>query len=191
MKSLIITLAIVLASQAYAGPKTASKIATLAESKAYVESTASLKKYKEAAETGRLNDAAKKEMSKYFEAATESLSGISATHLEVLTSIRPEGLAKVVHLINLTKNGKAEEKIKAEKDLQLLSLAGKYTAISKLEAETIEKVTEMADYNQAAKDFKAELIKTLDLNIVRNITEAVSVASKGKITLDQIKSCMI
>ena len=104
MKSLIITLAVVLASQTYAGPKTAPKVATLAESKAYIESTTSLKKYKEAAESGRLGEIAKKEMAKYFEAATESLSGISATHLEVLTSIRPESLAKVVHLINLTKN---------------------------------------------------------------------------------------
>ena len=191
MKSFFITLVVVLASQAYAGPKVAPKVATLAESKAYIESTTSLKKYKQAAESGRLSESAKKEMAKYFESATESLSGISPTRLEVLTSIRPEALDKVVHLINLTKNGKAEEKIKAEKDLQLLSLAGKYTTISKLEAETIEKVTEMADYNQAAKDFKAELIKTLDLNIVENITEAISTASKGKITLDQIKSCMI
>lgn len=191
MKSLIITLAIVLVSQAYAGPKAVPKVATLADSKAYIEATTSLKKYKEAAQTGRLSESAKKEMAKYFEAATESLSGISATHLEILTSIRPEGLAKVVHLINLTKNGKAEEKTKAEKDLQLLSLAGKYTTISKSEAEAIEKVTEMADYNEAAKTFKAELIKTLDLNIARNITEAISTASKGKITLEQIKSCMI
>ncbi len=191
MKSLIITLAVVLASQTYAGPKTAPKVATLAESKTYIESTTSLKKYKEAAESGRLGEIAKKEMAKYFEAATESLSGISATHLEVLTSIRPESLAKVVHLINLTKNGKPEEKIKAEKDLQLLSLSGKYTNMSKIEAETMEKITEMADYNEAAKAFKTEMVKALELNIARNITEAISTASKGKITLDQIKSCMI
>ena len=63
--------------------------------------------------------------------------------------------------------------------------------MSKIEAETMEKITEMADYNEAAKAFKTEMVKALELNIARNITEAISTASKGKITLDQIKSCMI
>ena len=188
MKSFIITLAVVLASQAYAGPKTAMRPAATASKVDVVEF---LKKTKESAKSGKLSESSKKETIKYIVQITESVAGLNSTSLEVLITARPESLSKIIDLASIVVNGKADEKAKAEQDLQLLSLAGKYTAISKLEAETIEKVTEMADYNQAAKDFKAELIKTLDLNIARNITEAISTASKGKITLDQIKSCMI
>ena len=191
MKTAILTAILVLSNIAFAGPAKPVKVATLAESKAYVESKDSLKAYKEAAQAGKLTDPAKKEMIRYLGELTNSLSGLNSTNLEILISIRPESLAKIIHLASLAKSGKADEQGKAEKDLQLLSLAGKYTNMSKVEAETVEKITEMADYNEAAKAFKTEMVKALELNIARNITEAVSTASKGKITLDQIKSCMI
>ena len=49
----------------------------------------------------------------------------------------------------------------------------------------------MSDYNEAAKTFKTELLKTLRLGKAKSIEEAIKIASNGKITLEKIKECII
>lgn len=189
-KAILTALVIALAQTAFAAPAKEAKVATLAEARTYIDSRNDLKEYKKAAESKKVTEGVKTAAIKFLTDATSNVGGISGSSLEALTATRPETLVKVVQLITEIKNGSVEQKAKATNDLRILSDAGKYE-VSKTEAEALEKITEMADYNQQAKDFKSELAKVLKLGKAKTITEAVEMASKGKITLDKIKDCII
>lgn len=173
-----------------AGLAKEARPATLAEARTFVESRKELKEYKDAATSKKLTPALKENLVKFLSESTSTIGGIDTINLENIAAVRPETLVKIVQLITLNKNGNAEQKSKSASDLKILSEAGKYE-ITKTEAEALEKITEMADYNSNAKDFKSELISVLKLNKAASITEAVTMASKGKITLDKIKDCII
>lgn len=192
MKKLVIAAILALANVALAGPArvTEARPATIAEAKSFIEGRKDLKEYKEAAEGRKMTAALKQSLVKFLTESTSTIGSIDSSNLESLISTRPETLAKVVQLITSHKNGTAEQKVKATADLKILSEAGKYE-MTATEVEGLEKITEMADYNEAAKEFKAELAQVLKLGKAITVTEAVKIASKGKITLEKIKECII
>lgn len=146
--------------------------------------------YLEAVKKGKVSAPIRAALVKLLSEATSKIGGIDSTNLESLTATRPETLEKVTQLISLHRDGTVEQKSKASADLKILSEGSKYVT-TKAEVEILEKVTEMADYNEAAKQFKAELIKTLRLGKATSIAEAIKIASNGKITLEKIKECII
>lgn len=148
------------------------------------------KDYMEAVRKGKVTQPIRAALVKLLGEATSKIGGIDSTNLESLAATRPEVLDKVTQLISLSKAGTPEQKTKAAADLKILSEASKYE-MTKENVEVLEKITEMSDYNEAAKQFKAELIKTLRLGKARSIEEAIKIASNGKITLEKIKECII
>ncbi|MCM2354969.1 MAG: hypothetical protein NDI63_15215 [Pseudobdellovibrio sp.] len=148
------------------------------------------KDYMEAVRKGKVTQPIRAALVKLLGEATSKIGGIDSTNLESLAATRPEVLDKVTQLISLSKAGTPEQKTKAAADLKILSEASKYE-MTKENVEVLEKITEMSDYNEAAKQFKAELIKTLRMGKARSIEEAIKIASNGKITLEKIKECII
>lgn len=192
MKKLVI-LAILVASQiAFAQVKArdASKPLTLEQARRANIERLETKEYMEAARTGKLNGSIKEALVKLLTDATSKIGGIDSSNLELLASTRPEILDKVTQLISLSKAGTVEQKSKAEADLKMLSEASKYE-LNKINVEVLEKITEMSDYNESAKTFKVELLKTLRLGKAKSIEDAIKIASNGKITLEKIKECII
>lgn len=192
MKKLVI-LAILVASNIALGQvkaKDASKPLTLEQARRANIERRETKEYLEAARSGKLNGRVKEALVKLLGDATSKIGGIDSSNLELLASTRPEVLHKITQLISLTKSGTVEQKARAAADLRMLSEASKYE-LTKTNVEVLEKITEMSDYNDAAKAFKGELLKTLRLGKAKSIEEAIKIASNGKITLEKIKECII
>lgn len=193
MKKLVLIALLTLSQIALAAPKTAaeaSKPLTLEQARRVNLERKETKDYLEAVKSGKMTGEIKKALIKLLTDSTAQIGGLDSSNLEMLASSRPEVLDKVTQLISLSKNGSAEQKEKAATDLKILSEASKYDLTSE-NVEVLEKVTEMADYNQQAKEFKVELLKTLRLGKAKSIEEAIKLASNGKITLEKIKECII
>lgn len=190
MKKFMILAILVAAKIALAGPVPEKKALSLHEARQKNVESKETKEYLEAVRKGKVSAPIKATIIKLLTAATSKVGGIDSTNLESLTATRPESLDKVTQLISHVNYGSVEQKAKASVDLRILSEGSKYVT-TKAEAELLEKITEMADYNEAAKQFKAELTKTLRLGKARSIEEAVKIASNGKITLEKIKECII
>ncbi|AZZ38062.1 hypothetical protein CIK05_15050 [Bdellovibrio sp. qaytius] len=192
MKKLVILSILVVSQIALAQVKTteASKPLTLEQARRVNIERRETKEYMDAVKAGKVTGKVKEALVKLLTDATSKIGGIDSSNLELLSSTRPEILDKVTQLISLTKSGTVEEKSKAAADLKMLSEASKYE-LNKENVEVLEKITEMSDYNEAAKSFKAELIKTLRLGKAKSIEEAIKIASNGKITLEKIKECII
>jgi histone deacetylase complex regulatory component SIN3 len=190
MKKLVILAILVVSKIALAGPVPEKKALSLHEARTKNVESKETKEYLEAVRKGRVSPTIKATIVKLLQTATSKVGGIDSTNLESLTATRPEALDKVTQLISHVNYGTVEQKAKATSDLRILSEGSKYVS-TKAEAELLEKITEMSDYNQAAKNFKAELIKTLSLGKATSIAEAVKIASNGKITLEKIKECII
>lgn len=192
MKKLVILTILVVSNIALAQVKAreATKPLTLEQARRVNIERKETKEYMEAARKGKVSAPIKAALVKLLADATAKIGGVDSTNLESLASTRPEVLDKVTQLISISKTGTPEQKFKAATDLKILSEASKYT-LTKENVEVLEKVTEMSDYNEAAKQFKAELIKTLRLGKAKSIEEAIKIASNGKITLEKIKECII
>ena len=192
MKKLVI-LAILVASNIALGQvkaREASKPLTLEQARRANIERLETKEYMEAARSGKLSGRVKEALVKLLTDATSKIGGIDSSNLELLSSTRPEILDKITQLISMTKSGTVEQKAKAGADLKMLSEASKYE-LTRDNVEVLEKITEMSDYNEAAKAFKGELLKTLRLGKAKSIEEAIKIASNGKITLEKIKECII
>lgn len=179
---------LVVSNIAFAVPE--RKALSLHEARTKNEASKETKEYKEAVKSGKVSPAMTATIVRLLGDATAKVGGIDSTNLESLTAKRPEALDKITQLISHINHGTPEQKTKASSDLKILSEGSKYVK-SKADAELLEKITEMADYNQAAKNFKAELIKTLRLGKAKSLEDAVKIASNGKITLEQIKECIV
>jgi hypothetical protein len=193
MKKLVLLALLVVSQVAFAAPKTAaeaSKPLTLEQARRANTERKEIKDYMDAAKAGKIAGKVKEALIKLLTDSTSHIGGLDSSNLELLASTRPEILDKVTQLISLSKNGTVEQKEKATSDLRILNEASKYE-LTKENVESLEKITEMSDYNQAAKEFKAELIKVLRLGKAKSIEEAVKIASNGKITLEKIKECII
>ncbi|MES2802243.1 MAG: hypothetical protein V4654_07105 [Bdellovibrionota bacterium] len=190
MKKLVILTILLVAKIALAGPVPERKALSLHEARQKNVESKETKEYLEAVKKGKVSPALRATIVKLLAAATTKVGGIDSTNLESLTSTRPESLDKITQLISHVNHGTAEQQAKASTELRILSEGSKYVT-TKVEAELLEKITEMADYNEAAKQFKAELIKTLRLGKAKSIEEAIKIASNGKITLEKIKDCII
>ena len=192
MKKLVI-LAILVASNIALGQvkaRDASKPLTLEQARRANIERRETKEYLEATKSGKLNGRLKEALVKLLGDATSKIGGIDSSNLELLASTRPEVLDKITQLISLTKSGTVEQKARAAADLRMLSEASKFE-LTKTNVEVLEKITEMSDYNDAAKAFKGELLKTLRVGKAKSIEEAIKIASNGKITLEKIKECII
>ena len=192
MKKLVILAILVASNVALAQIKAteASKPLTLEQARRANIERRETKEYMEAVKSGKVTGRVKEALVKLLTDATSKVGGVDSSNLELLSSTRPEILDKVTQLISLTKAGTAEQKSKAAADLKMLSEASKYE-LTKENVEVLEKITEMSDYNEAAKTFKTELLKTLRLGKAKSIEEAIKIASNGKITLEKIKECII
>ena len=192
MKKLVI-LAILVVSQIALAQFKATEVTkplTLEQARRVNVERKETKDYMEAVRKGKVTQPIRAALVKLLSEATAKIGGIDSTNLESLAATRPEVLDKVTQLIRLSKSGSPEQKTKAAADLKILSEASKYE-MTKENVEVLEKITEMSDYNEAAKQFKAELIKTLRMVKARSIEEAIKIASNGKITLEKIKECII
>ena len=192
MKKLVI-LAILVVSQIALAQFKATEVTkplTLEQARRVNVERKETKDYMEAVRKGKVTQPIRAALVKLLSDATAKIGGIDSTNLESLAATRPEVLDKVTQLISLSKSGSPEQKTKAAADLKILSEASKYE-MTKENVEVLEKITEMSDYNEAAKQFKAELIKTLRMGKARSIEEAIKIASNGKITLEKIKECII
>lgn len=192
MKKLVILAILAVSHIALAQVKAteATKPLTLEQARRVNIERKETKDYMEAVRKGKVTQPIRAALVKLLSEATAKIGGIDSTNLESLASTRPEVLDKVTQLISLSKAGSPEQKAKAASDLKILSEASKYE-MTKENVEVLEKITEMSDYNEAAKQFKAELIKTLRMGKARSIEEAIKIASNGKITLEKIKECII
>lgn len=190
MKKFMILAILVVSKIAFAAPVPEKKALSLHEARQKNIESKETKEYLDAVRKGKASPAIKATIIKLLSGATSKVGGIDSTNLESLTATRPESLDKVTQLISHVNYGTAEQKTKASTDLRILSEGSKYVT-TKADAELLEKITEMADYNEAAKQFKAELTKTLRLGKATSIAEAVKIASNGKITLEKIKECII
>lgn len=190
MKKLVILAILVVSNIALAQKAKETKALTLEQARRVNIERKETKDYMEAVRKGKVSAPIKAALVKLLTDATAKIGGIDSTNLESLASTRPEVLDKVTQLISLSKAGTPEQKTKAAVDLKILSEASKYE-LTKSNVEVLEKITEMSDYNEAAKQFKAELIKTLRLGKAKSIEEAIKIASNGKITLEKIKECII
>lgn len=192
MKKLVILAILAVSHIALAQVKVteATKPLTLEQARRVNIERRETKDYMEAVRKGKITQPIRAALVKLLSEATAKIGGIDSTNLESLASTRPEVLDKVTQLISLSKAGSPEQKTKAASDLKILSEASKYE-LTKENVEVLEKITEMSDYNEAAKQFKAELVKTLRMGKARSIEEAIKIASNGKITLEKIKECII
>lgn len=192
MKKLVILAFLVVSNIAFAQvrPHEATKPLSLEQARRVNIERKETKDYMEAVRKGKVTQPIRAALVKLLTDATTKIGGIDSTNLESLAATRPEVLDKVTQLISITKAGTPEQKTKASADLKILSEASKYS-LTKENVEVLEKITEMSDYNEAAKQFKAELIKTLRLGKAKSIEEAIKIASNGKITLEKIKECII
>lgn len=192
MKKLIILALIAFAQVSYTAElaKDAAKPLTLEQARRANQQRQEIKNYLEALKTGKMTAQIKQSLIKLISDSTATIGGIDSSNIELLAATRPEILDKVTQLMSLAKSGSIAEKEKASADLRILSEAAKYE-MTKDTVEVLEKITEMADYNESAKQFKVELAKTLRLGKAKSIEEAVKIASNGKITLEKIKECII
>lgn len=190
MKKLLILAILVVSNVALAQVRETSKPLSLEQARRANVERKETKDYMEAAGKGKVTAPIKAALVKLLGDATSKIGGVDSTNLELLSSTRPEALDKITQLISLSKSGTVEQKSKAAVDLKMLSEASKYE-LTKENVEVLEKITEMSDYNEAAKSFKAELLKTLRLGKAKSIEEAIKIASNGKITLEKIKECII
>lgn len=190
MKKLAILAILVVSNIALAQVREVTKPLSLEQARRVNVERKETKDYMEAVRKGKVTAPIRQALVKLLTDATSKIGGIDSTNLESLAAQRPEVLDKVTQLISLSKAGTVEQKAKAATDLKILSEASKYE-LTKDSVELLEKITEMADYNEAAKQFKAELIKTLRLGKAKSIEEAIKIASNGKITLEKIKECII
>ena len=192
MKKLVILAILVASNIALAQTKSteATKPLSLEQARRANVERRETKEYMDAVKSGKVTGRVKEALVKLLTDATSKIGGVDSSNLELLSSTRPEILDKVTQLISLSKNGTAEQKTKAGADLKMLSEASKYE-LTKENVEVLEKITEMSDYNEAAKTFKTELLKTLRLGKAKSIEEAIKIASNGKITLEKIKECII
>ena len=192
MKKLVILAILVASNIALAQTKSteATKPLSLEQARRANVERRETKEYMDAVKSGKVTGRVKEALVKLLTDATSKIGGVDSSNLELLSSTRPEILDKVTQLISLSKNGTVEQKAKAGADLKMLSEASKYE-LTKENVEVLEKITEMSDYNEAAKTFKTELLKTLRLGKAKSIEEAIKIASNGKITLEKIKECII
>lgn len=192
MKKLVILAILVASNIALAQVKSteATKPLSLEQARRANVERRETKEYMDAVKSGKVTGRVKEALVKLLTDATSKIGGVDSSNLELLSSTRPEILDKVTQLISLSKNGTVEQKAKAGADLKMLSEASKYE-LTKENVEVLEKITEMSDYNEAAKTFKTELLKTLRLGKAKSIEEAIKIASNGKITLEKIKECII
>lgn len=190
MKKLIILAILVASNIALAQVREVNKPLSREQARRANVERKETKDYLEAVKKGKVTQPIRAALVKLLTDATSKIGGVDSTNLESLISTRPETLDKVTQLISLHRDGTVEEKSKAATDLKILSEGSKYE-LTKENAEILEKITEMAEYNEAAKQFKAELIKTLRLGKAKSIEEAIKIASNGKITLEKIKECII
>jgi len=193
MKKMILATLLVLSNVAFAQMKE-GKVATYGEARKFVEERAEYKAYNEAVRSGKMTDKIKVSMQKFLIESASTVKGVDATGLESLTAVRPEATVKIVELITIAKNGSAEQKTKALNDLRIMSEGAKLidssATTAKEEAQALENIANMADYNENAKNFKTELAKELKKGGI-SISQAIEKASKGKITLEKIKDCVI
>lgn len=190
MKKLVILAILIVSNIAFAGPVPERKALELHEARAKNVESKETKEYLEAVRKGKATPTMKATIVRLLQGATAKVGGVDSMNLELITAIRPETLDKVTQLISHVNYGTVEQKAKASADLRILSDGAKYVN-TKADAEVLEKVTQMSDYNEAAKKFKAELIKTLSMGKAKSIEEAIKIASNGKITLEKIKECII
>lgn len=194
MKKYILVALMTLTTAAFAQVRE-GKVANRAESREYLEKREDYKKYQAALKDGKMTDSIKKNFVKFLNDSLtkHEIGGIKVDGLESMISMSPDVASRIVELMTQAKNGTAEQKSKATLDLKIMSEGAlkidSASATAKEEVKALEQVSEMADYNQAAKDFKAALAEKLEQGA--KVSDAIKEASKGKITLEKIKDCII
>lgn len=192
MKKLVLMALITISTIAYSLPE--AKVANRAESREFLKTREEYKKYEAATKDGKMTAAIKATLVKFLNDSLGGISGVKASGLESLISVNSDSASKIIELITLAKNGTAAQKTKAQSDLKIMAdgalLIDSSSPAAKDEAKALEQISEMADYNENAKTFKSELASQLKDGGI-TVTEAISKASKGKITLEKIKDCII
>lgn len=193
MKKMLLMAILTISTVAFAQVKE-GKVANRAQSREFLQTREEYKKYEQAVKSGKMTETIKKSFTKFLNDSMSGLSGIKADGLESLTNINVDSASKIVELITLAKNGTVEQKAKALNDLKIMSdgalLIDSSSAKAMDEAKALEQISEMSDYNENAKNFKTELAKQLKLGGI-SVSDAITKASKGKITLEKIKDCII
>lgn len=189
MKKLVLLTILTLSQLAMAGLKAETKVLNREASRAAVESALGEKKFQEAVKSGKLTAELKVSVNSFVAEAGTRISGLDVTGLTSLVEARPEALIRITELLTETMNGTPAQKEKALLDLQIIA-SGSALVRDNSDAETLEKVSAMPNYNKAAKDFKLALEKEMKLGGI-TLAKAIEKASNGKITLEQIKSCIL
>lgn len=190
MKKLILVAILTLSQFAMAlGLKGETKVLNREASRLVVESALGEKKFQEAVKTGKLTTELKASVATFISEASTKVTGLDVVGLTSLVEARPETLVRITELLTEAMNGTAAQKEKAALDLQIIA-SGSALVRDNSDAETLEKVSSMPNYNKEAKDFKLALEKEMKLGGL-TIAKAIEKASKGKITLEQIRSCIL
>ncbi len=193
MKKYVMMALITVSTMAFAQVRE-GKVVNRAEARELLTKKSEYTDYKKALESGKMTEKIKSTFTKYINDSLSTIAGVKADGLISLIDINPDVASKVTELMTLAKYGTAEQKTKAASDLKIMAdgamLIDSSSTAAKDEAKALEQISEMADYNENAKLFKSELTKELKKGGI-TVTEAISKASKGKITLEKIKDCMI
>ncbi len=192
MKKMILMALITISTVAFALPE--AKVANREQSREFLKTREEYKKYEKASKDGKMTESIRKSMAKFLNDSLIGIDGVKSDGLESLVNINVDSASKIIELITLAKNGTAEQKTKAKMDLKIMAdgalLIDSSSVSAKDEAKALEQISEMADYNENAKNFKSALAKELKDGGI-TVTEAINKASKGKITLEKIKDCII
>jgi hypothetical protein len=193
MKKMLLMAILTISATAFAQVKE-GKVVNRAEAREMLAQKKEYTDYKKAIESGKMTDAIKKTFDKYINDSLATIAGVKADGLVSLVNINTDSASKITELMTIAKYGTVEKKAKALNDLKIMSdgalLIDSSSAKALDEAKALEQISEMADYNENAKNFKTELAKQLKLGGI-SVSDAITKASKGKITLEKIKDCII
>lgn len=196
MKKLVVV--IILATTQFAlAQRAAVEVRALSrhEARQKIENNESYKKITEKAKTGQKLEANETRFLQKAVSMYTKDAGVTTTTIHQLVTLKPELLADVIKLSSVVadKNSKSDAVVKAKSDLEVLEIGARQVDVNspkaKEDAETISKLAELPDYNKEAKDFRTNLIKELESG--KSLDEAITVASKGKITKEKLTACEI
>lgn len=167
MKKMIMLALLVVSQIAFAATEVKSKAMTPAEAQARLQANAEFRDF--SAKVAKGEKLSTKEKSFVQKALTSMLekTGVSSTSLQLLVEMKPEVLALIMEKTSIVLDKSDVKKSeKAKVDLDILSALGKSIDVNSKDAaknlEVAKKVTELADYNKLAAEFRAEFLKQLE-----------------------------
>lgn len=180
MKKMILMALLVVSQISYAAVEV--KTMTRAEATARLERNAEFKDIKAKVAKGeKLNEKEKGFLQKSLSTMLVG-TGVSAAGLQLTIELKPEILASVMERtsIILDKTSDTKKVEKAKSDLKIYEASAKTIKVNDANVEKslelVTKVTELSDYNKQASEFRAEVIRQLEVST--SVEAAIKAAYK-------------